>query len=121
MDLLRLFWDTAVELDPAAAPRDEGRRFFLCEPGALRRLWQEAGLVDVRSSGLEVTMPYRDFDDYWQPFLGGQGPAPSYVASLSRERLEALREQLRARLPTRPDGQITLAARAWAVRGRRAV
>jgi SAM-dependent methyltransferase len=120
MDLLRLFWDTAVELDPAAAPLDEGRRFSLCESGVLRRLWQEAGLVDVQSTGLEVTTPYRDFEDYWGPFLGGQGPAPGYVASLGREQVEALRERLRAHLPTRPDGQITLVARAWAVRGRRA-
>jgi SAM-dependent methyltransferase len=120
MELLRLFWDTAVELDPAAAPLDEGRRFPLCEPRALVRLWQEAGLVDVQSTGLEVTTTYRDFDDYWRPFLGGQGPAPGYVASLGLERLGALRERLRARLPTQPDGQIALVARAWAVRGRRA-
>jgi SAM-dependent methyltransferase len=119
MELLRLFWDTAVELDPAAAPLDEGRRFPLCEPQALMRLWQEAGLVEVRSAGLEVAMSYRDFEDYWQPFLGGQGPAPGYVASLGPGRLVALRERLRARLPAQRDGQITLVARAWAVRGRR--
>ncbi len=111
---------TAAELDPAAAQLDEGRRFPLCEPRALVRLWQEAGLVEVQSTGLEVPTPYRNFEDYWQPFLGGQGPAPGNVASLGRERLEALRERLRARLPTRPDGQITLVARAWAVSGRRA-
>ena len=120
MELLRLFWDTAVELDPAAAPLDEGRRFSLREPTALVRLWQEAGLLDVQSSGIEVATPYRDFEDYWQPFLGGQGPAPGYLASLGRERREALKDHLRARLPTRPDGQIPLVARAWAVRGRRA-
>lgn len=120
MELLRSFWDTAVELDPAAAPLDEGRRFPLCEPRALTRLWQKAGLIEVRTSGLEVVTPYRDFEDYWQPFLGGQGPAPGYVASLGRERREALRERLRTSLPTRPDGQISLVARAWAVRGRRA-
>jgi len=120
MELLRSFWDAAVELDPAAAPLDEGRRFPLCEPRALARLWQEAGLADVQSSSLEVAMSYRDFDDYWRPFLGGQGPAPGYVASLDRNRLDALRERLRARVPTGPDGRITLRARAWAVRGRSA-
>jgi len=119
MELLRFFWDAAVELDPAAAPLDEGRRFPLCEPRALERLWQEAGLVEVQSASLEVTTPYRDFDDYWRPFLGGQGPAPGYVASLDQERRDALRERLRARVPTSSDGHISLVARAWAVRGRR--
>ncbi|MEP7359226.1 MAG: SAM-dependent methyltransferase, partial [Anaerolineales bacterium] len=61
-----------------------------------------------------------DFDDYWQPFLGGQGPAPAYAMSLSEERRAALRERLRATLPTEVDGSIPLVARAWAVRGRRA-
>lgn len=57
-----------------------------------------------------------EFDDYWSPYLGGQGPAPSYVASLGEGDRLALREALRARLPIRADGSIQLAARAWAVR-----
>ena len=92
MELLRNFWDAAVELDPEAAPLDEGRRFPLCEPGELERLWRGAGLVDVRSTGLEVSTPFKHFEDYWHPFLGGQGPAPAYVASLDARRQEALRE-----------------------------
>jgi len=67
-----------------------------------------------------VATPFRDFDDYWRPFLGAQGPAPGYVMSLSEERRTALRELLRGRLPARADGRIELIARAWAVRGRRA-
>jgi len=62
---------------------------------------------------------FRDFDDYWGPFLGGQGPAPGYAMSLSEERREALRERIRERLPISPDGSIDLVARAWAVVGRR--
>jgi hypothetical protein len=61
---------------------------------------------------------FRDFDDYWQPFLGGQGPAPAYCTALPEDRRDALREQLRATLPTAPDGSIPLTARAWAVKGR---
>ncbi|HEY9351119.1 MAG TPA: hypothetical protein VIP75_10535, partial [Acidothermales bacterium] len=58
------------------------------------------------------------FDDYWTPFLGGQGPAPTYTVSLDEERRAAVREALRARLPIEADGTIHLIARAWAVRGR---
>jgi SAM-dependent methyltransferase len=119
MEYLRLFWDTAVELDPAAASLDEGRRFPMCEPRELARLWQEGGLIDVQSSGIEVTTPFRDFEDFWRPLLGGQGPAPAYVASLDTRRLEALRERLRTRFSARPGGRIELSARAWAVRGLR--
>jgi SAM-dependent methyltransferase len=119
MELLRYFWDAAVELDPAAAALDEAKRFPLCTPEELERLWQEAGLVEVQVSPIEVPTQLRDFEDYWTPFLGGQGPAPGYVGSLHRERREALRELLRARLPVRSNGEIHLQARAWAVRGRR--
>ena len=120
MELLRTFWDAAVELDPTAGALDEGRRFPLCEPGRLERLWRDAALVDVQSTALEVATPFQDFHDYWRPFLGGQGPAPAYVAALDDARREALRDLLRARLPAGPDGRIALRARAWAVRGRRA-
>jgi hypothetical protein len=120
MELLRTFWDAAVELDPSAGALDEGRRFPLCDPARLERLWRDAALTDVESTGLDVATPFQDFDDYWRPFLGGQGPAPSYVASLDDDRREALRERLRARLPAGADGRIALRARAWAVRGRRA-
>jgi hypothetical protein len=65
----------------------------------------------------DVPTAFVDFDDYWRPFLGGQGPAPGYVASLTEERRLALRDLLRGRLPTGPDGSIPLSARAWAVRG----
>ncbi|MGQ0543721.1 MAG: hypothetical protein ACT4P3_00095 [Betaproteobacteria bacterium] len=61
---------------------------------------------------------FRDFDDFWTPFLGGQGPAPGYCMSLSEERRAALRERIRAALPIAADGSIPLIARAWAVRGR---
>jgi len=58
-----------------------------------------------------------DFDDYWTPFLSGQGPAPGYVTSLSPGQRAQLRDRIRERLPTSPDGSIPLSARAWAVRG----
>ncbi len=117
MAMMRHFWDTAAQLDPAAAELHESVRFPLCQPEPLRALWAGAGLDRVASEAIEVATVFADFDDYWRPFLGGQGPAPGYVASLSEEDRDTLRELLRTRLPVREDGSIPLTARAWAVRG----
>jgi SAM-dependent methyltransferase len=117
MALIRHFWDAAIALDPAAADEAEGHRFPLCHPDPLRELWTGAGLRRVAVEPIEVTTPFRDFDDYWTPFLGGQGPAPGYVATLDDHHRTAVRDLLRSSLPTAPDGTITLTARAWAVRG----
>lgn len=117
MAITRCFWDAATYLDPAAHDLDEGRRFPLCRPEPLRALWAGAGLGAVEVKALVVPTVFADFEDYWRPFLGGQGPAPAYTASLPEDRRRALRELLRTRLPTNPDGSIPLTARAWAVRG----
>lgn len=117
MEMMRTFWDAAVALDSAAAQHDEGRRFPLCEPDALRTLWARAGLIDVQVHPIVVPTRFRDFDDFWTPFLGGQGPAPAYAMSLSEASRCALRDRIRASLPVAADGAIHLHARAWAVRG----
>jgi SAM-dependent methyltransferase len=118
MELMRHFWDAAAALDPRAVELDEGRRFPLCQPEPLAELFTRAGLQSVVGVAIDVTTPFRDFDDYWTPFLGGQGPAPGYAMSLSEDERMRLRERLRAALPRRADGAIELTARAWAVRGR---
>ena len=117
MQMIRHFFDAAVALDPNASELDEGRRFSICQPDALSRLFESAGLQHVEVRPIEIPTVFRDFDDYWFPFLGGQGPAPSYAMSLSEERRVALRERIRADLPFASDGSIPLVARAWAVRG----
>jgi SAM-dependent methyltransferase len=117
MAMMRHLWDAATDLDPAAAELDEGRRFPLCRPEPLRQLWTDAGLDAVTVRAIEVPTVFADFDDFWTPFLGGQGPAPGYVMSLAEDHRRALRDRLRARLPAGPDGSIPLTARAWAVRG----
>jgi SAM-dependent methyltransferase len=119
MAMMRYFWDAATELDSAAAELDEGPRFPVCRPEALRQLWVDAGLDPVTVRPIDIPTVFADFDDYWTPFLGGQGPAPGYAMSLVEERRQALRELLRDRLPAGPDGSIPLTARAWAVRGDR--
>ena len=115
MQLLRLFWDAALERDPSAP--GEAQRFPLCRPEALHALFQDGGLADVTVEAIDVPTVFRDFDDYWTPFLGGQGPGPTYVASLNDADRADLRERLRERLTTEPDGSIALTARAWAARG----
>jgi SAM-dependent methyltransferase len=118
MRMMRVFWDAAVELNPAAAELDEGRRFRLCEPDALVECFSACNLLDVGVTALDVDMRFRDFDDYWLPFLGGQGPAPAYATSLPEAERARLGDLIRSRLPAAPDGSIGLVSRAWAVRGR---
>ncbi len=117
MQMMRVFWDSAVELDTAAQPLDEGARFPLCAPQPLRTLFEAAGLARVDVQPIDVPTVFGDFADYWAPFLGGQGPAPGYARRLPPERRDLLRDTIRRRLPIAPDGTIALAARAWAVRG----
>lgn len=117
MQLMRCFWDAARDLDPAAAALDEAVRFPICAPAPLEATLAAAGLTGVTTRVIDVPTQFRDFDDYWSPFLAGQGPAPTYTMSLSEDRRAALRERIRSTLPFAPDGSIRLDARAWAVRG----
>ena len=117
MQMMRHFWDAAVALNPNAVFLDEGRRFPLCRPEPLADLFRKAGIGDVKTRSIDVPTIFRNFDDYWTPFLGGQAPAPSYCMSLSEDQRVALRERIRADLPVKGDGTIHLIARAWAVRG----
>ena len=117
MQLMRYFWDAAVALDPHAAALDEGRRFSICDPDRLEVLFRASGLDEVRTRAIDVPTRFVDFDDYWSPFLGAQGPAPGYAMSLTEERRIRLRDRIRQTLPVAADGSIALTARAWAVQG----
>ena len=117
IQFMRHFWNAAAALDPAAVDLDEGRRFPLCNPGSLADLFQGVGLTGIEVQPIDIWTVFKDFDDYWSPFLGSQGPAPGYTMSLSEAGRTALRERIRASLPFALDGSIPLMARAWAVRG----
>jgi hypothetical protein len=117
MQLMRKFWDAAITLDPAARDLDEGVRFPSCKPDALAALFAQAGLRDIATQAVDVPTVFENFDDYWSPFLGGQGPAPGYCMKLTDSNRAALRERLRASLPADGDGKIRMIARAWAVKG----
>jgi len=117
MQMLREFWDTVISLWPDADARDE-RHMPLSRAGELAMLWREAGLLDVSEQALAVPTRFLSFEDYWSPFLGGQGPAGAFVSGLSSEDRERLRTALRRRLLGEgPERSIALEARAWAVRG----
>jgi len=116
MELMRFFWDAAVELDPNAAKMDEGIRFPLCRPEALEKLFVGAGLNGVEVKPIDISTKFSNFDDYWQPFLGGQGPAPAYAMSLDEAARARLRDRIRDRMPIEASGSISLTARVWATR-----
>jgi SAM-dependent methyltransferase len=116
MEPIRRFFDAALTVDAGAAEADEGARFPLCRPGPLGDVFRSAGFTDVAVREVEVAADYADFDAYWTPFLSGVGAAPRYLVALDEGSQAAIREVLRATLPTAPDGSIHLVARAWAVR-----
>ncbi|HXF72890.1 MAG TPA: class I SAM-dependent methyltransferase [Actinomycetota bacterium] len=119
MGLLRAFWDAAAAVDPEALALDEGRRFAVARPEPLGELFGAAGLARITVWAIEVETRFGSFEDLWSPFLGGQGPAPAYVASLPEGTRRDLAARLRERLPFAEDGTIALPARAWAVRAER--
>ena len=117
MEMLRVFWDEAVALDPTIAVRDE-RNMPLSKRGELAALWRAQGLQQVDEQPIAIEMSFVSFDDYWSPFLGGQGPAGAYAASLSQTARVALESRIRRRLlGARQEGAFTVQARAWAVKG----
>lgn len=118
MEMLRIFWDDAVALDPTAEARHE-RHMPYCRKGELPGLWKATGLDQVEETSLNVTLEFDSFDDFWQPFLTGQGPSGSYATGLPADQQARLRDRLRERFcGSHADGAFTLKGRAWAVRGR---
>lgn len=117
MEMMRHFWDAAIAVSPGDSAHDQGERFPLCRPEPLAALFQSAGLRAVATRAIDIPTLFRNFDDYWMPFLGRQGSAPTYLASCDPETQAQIRGLLRSRLTPRADGTIALTARAWAVQG----
>jgi SAM-dependent methyltransferase len=118
MELMRYFWDAAIQLDPSIAHLDEGLRFPICNPEALVKLFAAAKLEHIEVRAIEIPTPFASFEEYWSPFLGGQGPAPVYAMSLEESARLRLRESLRERIPVLVDGSILMIARVWAIQAR---
>lgn len=117
MAMLRVFWDAAIAVRPHDDGKDE-RHMPLCSRGALTALWQRLRLQQIGEDALTIRTRFSSFDDYWTPFLDGQGPAGQYVARLGADDRGAVRTRLRqALLGNGPDRPFEMTARAWAVRG----
>ena len=108
---LSLFWRAARELDPGI---DDESQLAGAREGHLAELFEAAGLQQVEQAVLSADLEHRSFDEWWEPFTVGVGPAGSYVAGLAAERRAELRERCRDLLPTAP---FVITARAWAARG----
>ncbi len=113
--MMRHFWEAAIAVSPHDASLDQAERFPVCQPGPLQALFERIELKGVTVRAIEIPTVFESFDDYWNPFLGKTGAAPSYLASLGGEVRERIRLNLQSRLAPPPAGPIKLTARAWAV------
>ncbi len=118
MQMMRHFWDVAVLINPHDSKLDQAERFPICQPEPLATLFREVGLSPVSVRAISVATVFRDFNDYWTPFLGKQGAAPTYLAGLDAVARDRIRDTLKARLAAAADGPIGLTARARAVQGK---
>ncbi len=106
---LSLFWGVVRDVDPQA----EGEGDFAgVKEGDLARLFVAAGLNAIEESTLTVHVPFDSFEQWWEPYTLGVGPAGQYVAGLDESRLEALKEACRRRVP---EGPFTVDASSWCV------
>jgi SAM-dependent methyltransferase len=108
---LSLFWDAAHEVDPDVVGE---ARLAGAREGHLAQLFREAGLHAIEDAALSITVEHLTFEDWWEPYTLGVGPAGVYVAGLDVTRRDQLRETCRAMLPTAP---FAVTARAWGARG----
>jgi SAM-dependent methyltransferase len=108
---LAAFWQSVGELDPRA-PGESGLAGV--REGHLAQLFGQAGLGVTGATALTVHIQHATFEEWWDPFTLGVGPAGVYVASLDHYHQAALRENCRARMPP----PVTISATAWAVAGR---
>lgn len=112
-----IFWEAAMAVDATAAQhRETGGRYG--GKGRLAALWAECALREIKEADLVISIDFASFDDFWLPHLEGQARAGAYVKSLTVDRRDALRAQLRRNiLGTKRDGVFSLRAKVLAVRG----
>jgi SAM-dependent methyltransferase len=113
---LRRFWDVAASVDPEAANFDQARRFPMCTPDGLHELFQAAHCKRIDVKALEIVTRFENFEEYWAPFLSGQGSAPNYLVSRSQKMQAEIRDRLKSSLQSGETESLELPARAWAVR-----
>jgi trans-aconitate methyltransferase len=117
MQMMRHFWDAAIAVSPDDARLDQAERFPVCQPRPLQALFERVRLRSVAVRAIEIATVFPSFEDYWRPFLGRTGAAPTYLTSLTEEVRQRIRRHLETALAPAGAGPITLIARAWAVQG----
>ena len=117
MQMMRHFWDAAIAVSPHDGKLDQAERFPFCQPEPLRALFERAHLTSVVVRAVEIPTVFQNFEDYWTPFLGKTGAAPTYLASVADDVRQRIRQHLESRLASTPNAPIELTARAWAVCG----
>ena len=117
MQMMRHFWDAAIAVSPHDGKLDQAERFPFCQPEPLRALFERAHLTSVVVRAIEIPTVFQNFEDYWTPFLGKTGAAPTYLASVADDVRQRIRQHLESRLASTPNAPIELTARAWAVCG----
>mgnify|MGYP001162776076 CR=1 FL=1 len=118
MQIMRYYFDSALDIDDGASEFDDGVNAPICRPEPLTDAFNAAGLIDVETTAIDILTPFVNFDDYWSPFLGSTGSAPRYCMSLDEGTRNLIKTSVQAKLPTGPDGEILLTARVWAVKGK---
>ncbi len=117
MEMMRHFWDAAIRVSPNDSKLGQAERFPICQPEPLEVLFRDVGLRSVSCRAIDIPTVFRDFEDFWSPFLGKQGAAPTYLASVDEATRERIRALLESRLVPTADRKIALTAKAWAVQG----
>jgi ubiquinone/menaquinone biosynthesis C-methylase UbiE len=116
MGFMRAFWNAATALDPKAMELAEARRFPFCTAEGLAALCTEAGWPSATVEKIEIETRFSSFEDFWQPFTLGAGPAPGYCVSLPEDERAALKQRLMADVGG--PGPVSFPARAWAAKAR---
>ena len=116
----RMFWDTAVAINPEGEPARIGGYWRpMVRPGELGRAFRDAGLANVQEAESHIRMEYTDFDDFWWPVAAGEAALGKYFSSLNSAEQDKLATAVRAAyVAGQPDGARSFTATAWACAGR---
>ena len=121
-------WDFATERGPSSAIRT-GLRRVGAQPQAsvgaedtrlpaLVSLFAGAGLEDIATKVIDVTMSFSDFDEFWQSQTPAYTSTGKMIAAMPAPDREKLIEAVRGGLRVRPDGSFAYSARAHAIKAR---
>ena len=119
MEFLRYFWNSVTACNPEAQKFDEGVIFADLHRQGLLRLMGMTSLKQIETKAIEINTYFENFDEFWKPFLGGQGPAGTYLNTITQSEIEDIKQHLQSSLPISSSGSISLTARAWGIKAKK--